>query len=313
MSSKLLPQATLNQSHLFSVYFAPRGYVRMAQMGMQMAHRHMTPFDRLIGIIGEAGSGKSLFIKGMFPGLELTNDDDGVNVRPLPILSLDEEDGFYSPHTYHLDIRFEAAFTQMHVLADAIKRAVEMGRRVVVEHFDLIYPFLDMNAELLIGIGEEIVVTRPSFFGPEPKDIADIVFPSVRYRRMAHTAEDLAERFMWKNGQDEYLHSDVHHGFILEFAEKPDIDLDELERYVKRKIERDLPVSYVDDHHIRLGDKLHQCTGPRMHVTSTGQIENFRVIKEIKQDPISGRYLVVGLVGMEGYVNLKDLNSIHMM
>ncbi|MBQ4073916.1 MAG: alanine-tRNA synthetase second additional domain-containing protein [Clostridia bacterium] len=313
MSSKLLPQATLNQSHLFSVYFAPRGYVRMAQMGMQMAHRHMTPFDRLIGIIGEAGSGKSLFIKGMFPGLELTNDDDGVNVRPLPILSLDEEEGFYSPHTYHLDIRFEAAFTQMHVLADAIKRAVEMGRRVVVEHFDLIYPFLDMNAELLIGIGEEIVVTRPSFFGPEPKDIADIVFPSVRYRRMAHTAEDLAERFMWKNGQDEYLHSDVHHGFILEFAEKPDIDLEELEQYVKRKIERDLPVSYVDDHHIRLGDKLHQCTGPRMHVTSTGQIENFRVIKEIKQDPISGRYLVVGLVGMEGYVNLKDLNSIHMM
>jgi len=313
MSSKLLPQATLNQSHLFSVYFAPRGYVRMAQMGMQMAHRHMTPFDRLIGIIGEAGSGKSLFIKGMFPGLELTNDDDGVNVRPLPILSLDEEEGFYSPHTYHLDIRFEAAFTQMHVLADAIKRAVEMGRRVVVEHFDLIYPFLDMNAELLIGIGEEIVVTRPSFFGPEPKDIADIVFPSVRYRRMAHTAEDLAERFMWKNGQDEYLHSDVHHGFILEFAEKPDIDLEELEQYVKSKIERDLPVSYVDDHHIRLGDKLHQCTGPRMHVTSTGQIENFRVIKEIKQDPISGRYLVVGLVGMEGYVNLKDLNSIHMM
>ena len=312
MSSKLLPQATLNQSHLFSVYFAPRGYVRMAQMGMQMAHRHMTPFDRLIGIIGEAGSGKSLFIKGMFPGLELTNDDDGVNVRPLPILSLEEE-GFYSPHTYHLDIRFEAAFTQMHVLADAIRRAVEMGRRVVVEHFDLIYPFLDMNAELLIGIGEEIIVTRPSFFGPEPKDIADIVFPSVRYRRMAHTAEDLAERFMWKNGQDEYLHSDVHHGFILEFAEKPDIDLNELEQYVRRKIERDLPVSYVDDHHIRLGDKLHQCTGPRMHVTSTGQIENFRVIKEIKQDPISGRYLVVGLVGMEGYVNLKDLNSIHMM
>lgn len=312
MSSKLLPHATLNQSHLFSVYFAPRGYVRMAQMGMQMAHRHMTPFDRLIGIIGEAGSGKSLFIKGMFPGLELTNDDDGVNVRPLPILSLEEE-GFYSPHTYHLDIRFEAAFTQMHVLADAIRRAVEMGRRVVVEHFDLIYPFLDMNAELLIGIGEEIVVTRPSFFGPEPKDIADIVFPSVRYRRMAHTAEDLAERFMWKNGQDQYLHSDVHHGFILEFAEKPDIDLEELEQYVKRKIERDLPVSYVDDHHIRLGDKLHQCTGPRMHVTSTGQIENFRVIKEIKQDPISGRYLVVGLVGMAGNVNLKDLNSIHML
>ena len=27
----------------------------------------------------------------MFPGLDLTNDDDGVYVRPLPLLDLDDE------------------------------------------------------------------------------------------------------------------------------------------------------------------------------------------------------------------------------
>ena len=101
----------------------------MLQMGMQIAQNHLTAFDKLIGIIGEAGSGKSLLIKGMFPGLELTNDDDGVNVRPLPLLDIHDE-GFYQAHTYHLDVRFEMAFTQIHVLSAAIRTALDKGKRV---------------------------------------------------------------------------------------------------------------------------------------------------------------------------------------
>ena len=147
--------ARMQQSHLYSVYFAPRGLTRMADLGMQIAQQYLSPFDKLIGIIGEAGSGKSMLVKGMFPGLELTNDDEGVNVRPLPILHLDTG-AFYSPHTYHLDIRFESAFTQMWQLKDAILEAIDAGKRVVVEHFDLIYPILGVNAHLLIGVGSEI-------------------------------------------------------------------------------------------------------------------------------------------------------------
>ena len=71
--------ARMQQSHLYSVYFAPRGLTRMADLGMQIAQQYLSPFDKLIGIIGEAGSGKSMLVKGMFPGLELTNDDEGVN------------------------------------------------------------------------------------------------------------------------------------------------------------------------------------------------------------------------------------------
>lgn len=157
----------MQDSNLYSFYFAPRGNRRMADLGMQLSQMYLSPFDHIIGIIGDAGAGKSLLIKGMFPGLDLTNDDEGVNVRPLPLLHEDLSDPF-SPHTYHLDIRFESAFTQMHVLADAILEAARYGKMVIVEHFELIHPFLNRNADLLVGIGEEIIITRPNMFGPLP-------------------------------------------------------------------------------------------------------------------------------------------------
>ena len=36
---------TMNDRHLYSVYFAPRGVVRMTQMGQTIAARHLSPFD----------------------------------------------------------------------------------------------------------------------------------------------------------------------------------------------------------------------------------------------------------------------------
>ena len=136
----------MQNGHYYSVFFAPRGRDRMYDLGIQIAQMYLSPFDKLIGVIGEAGSGKSMIIKGMFPGLELTNDDNGLNVRPLPLLD-QSDDGFFSAHTYHIDINFEAAFVQMHELADAILNAVRNGKRVIVEHFDMIYPYLHTNAD----------------------------------------------------------------------------------------------------------------------------------------------------------------------
>ena len=164
------------QSHIISSYFAPRGRKRMYALGMQLAQLYLSPFDKLIGVIGDAGSGKSALIRGMFPNLELTNDDDGLYVRPLPLLDVDCDRGFFSPHSYHVDIRFENGFTQLSELADCIKEAVRRGKRVIVEHFELVYPLLGgMNADLLIGVGEEVVMTRPTIFGPEPDEIRDVV------------------------------------------------------------------------------------------------------------------------------------------
>ena len=235
----------IQSSHIYSTYFAPRGRSRIYTLGMQIAQLYLSPFDQIIGFIGEAGSGKSVLIKGMFPGIELTNDDDGVNVRPLPLLEQEYETGFFTPHTYHLDIRFETGFHQLSELADAVRLAVRRGKRIIIEHFDLIYPLLGVNANLLIGVGEQIVITRPNLFGPLPQELCDIVYPSLAYRLMAHSAEDLCEYAMTQEQMLACSHGDIRHGFVLEFNEhQPDIDIPTLEARVNELIRQELPIDY---------------------------------------------------------------------
>lgn len=283
-----------------AVYFAPRGKKRLLFLGTNLQQRYLSPDDKLIGFLGDAGAGKSLLIRGMFPGLELTNDDDGINIRPLPLVE-DAERGHFRCHTYHLDVRFESAFTQPWRIAEAIKKAVAKGRRVVVEHFDLVYPFLNMNAEVLIGVGEEVIVTRPTVFGPEPQSITEIVFESIKFRRMAHSAEDLTAMILEEMGlKKPEAHSDIKHGFILEFPEKPDIDLDLVEQRVKELIHADLPICFSDDEHIRVGEVLYPCTGPRIHMKRTSEIKGFHLLKEFRYDPIDRLYTIAGIVGDEG-------------
>ncbi len=299
----------LHESHIYSTYFAPRGRKRIFNLGIQIAQLYLSPFDRIIGVIGEAGSGKSALIKGMFPGLELTNDDDGVNVRPLPLLEQDSETGFFTPHTYHMDVRFEMGFTNLNTLTEAVLQAIRRDKRVVIEHFDLIYPQLQMNANLLIGVGEEIVITRPTLFGPTPRDVYDRVYQSLPYRLMAHTAEDLCELCMTAEQVDSCIHSDVHHGFILAFRDQPPaIDLESLEGRVQELIARELPVSYADESHIRIGGRLHYCTGPRTHVRNTSEITGFRLVHHFIRDPFNRAWLLVGCVGEDADTNIQSLN-----
>lgn len=298
----------MQRSLIQASFFAPRGRTRIYDLGMQISQLYLSPYDKLIGFIGDAGSGKSALVHGMFPGLELTNDDDGVNVRPLPLLDVGESRGFYTPHTYHLDIRFETGFTQPHVLAEAIMEAILLGKRVVVEHFDLIYPLLPRNADLMVGVGEQVIISRPTMFGPEPDEFVNIVHHSLPYRLMAHTAEDLCEMHMEPELVRICKHDDIHHGFILAFQdEPPQIDLFELERRVREDIARDLPVHYHDESHIAVGDALHECSGPRTHVSSTGKIQGFCLNHEIVYDNQQNRYLLIGFVGEASDASLEKL------
>ena len=298
------------ESHILSSYFAPRGHNRMYALGMQLAQLYLSPFDKLIGIIGEAGSGKSALIRGMFPGLELTNDDNGVYVRPLPLLEQDSGFSFFTPHTYHLDIRFENGFTQMSVLADAIIEALHNGKRVIVEHFDLIYPLLGFNANLLIGVGEQVLLSRPTIFGPEPQEIRDSVYKSLGYRLMAHTAEDLCEFCMPEAELARCGHDDVRHGFVITFPDhEPDFDIKELEQKVNDMIKADLPVTYLDNNHVSIGDNVHYCTGPRIHVRRTSEIQNFHLLHHFIYDRFAKQYLLVGSVGDGALENLAKLDA----
>lgn len=281
-------------------YYAPRGRRRLFHLGSELAHRYLQPTDLLIGIIGSEGSGKSTLIKGLFPGLELTNDDDGVNLRTTPLFDFDEDE-FFCPHTYHIDVRYELAFHQMHQILDAIKRVLQAGRRVIVEHFDLLYNPLGHNAQLLIAIGEEVSIYRPTIFGPSPLKIKDKVDKEIRYRLMAHSAEDLVGAILEKmyGIRPQFLHSDVPHGFMLKFRTKPDIDLHELEKKVLEAIALDFEINPGKGDHINLNGEEVMCTGKRLHVKSTGLIKNFRLHKEFYFDPISEFYLMVAMVGEE--------------
>jgi hypothetical protein len=100
------------------------------------------------------------------------------------------------------------------------------------------------------------------------------------------------------------------HGFVLEFSEKPDMDICEVEKKVLDYIENEIDICYLDDNHIRIGDEeRYHCTGPRIHVRNAGEIENFRLLKEYKFDPISKIYNLVGLVG-EQRTDSNDLNKL---
>ena len=236
----------------------------------------------------------------MFPGLVLTNDDDGVNVRPLPVLE-DAQAHYFRTHTYHLDVRFEMAFTPLWELADAVKMAISAGRRVVVEHFELLYPLLNVNAEVLIGIGEEVVVTIPTIFGPFPAEIAEEAYESLVYRKMAHSAEDLTSIVLEQMGiEPPTIHSDVRRGFVVEFTRKPEVDLAEVERRVLEYIAQDLPISPHNDNAILIGNEKLHCSGPRLHMSSTGQIKGFRLDKNFHYSPITKTFLLAGRVGYEG-------------
>ena len=77
----------------------------------------------------------------------------------------------------------------------------------------------------------------------------------------------------------------------------PEVDLEELEKAVLADIAADLPVEYVDDRTIRIGDAYQPCTGPRTHVSNTGKIVGFHLLKEIIYDHRNQRWLLVGRVG----------------
>lgn len=290
----------LTDQLMYASYFAPRGRQRMFSLGQQLSQRYLSPNDLLIGVIGDSGAGKSSLIKGMFPGLELTNDDDGVNIRPLPLLK-DEKNSFFNPHTYHLDLRFELAFTQIHELSQAVQNKLNQGKRVIVEHFDLLYPVIGRNADIMIGVGAEVMLVKPTLFGPDPAALSELVKNNLKFRKMAHSAEDLTEEVLrLEYGiTAEYGHRDVRKGFALELKETPNVDMRQLEAKVKEYIEQEMSIAYVDDSHIRIGDNIIRCTGPRLHVKNTSDIDNFRLYKDYVYDEKTKTCLLIGLIGQE--------------
>ena len=116
---------------------------------------------------------------------------------------------------------------------------------------------------------------------------------------MAHSAEDITSLILSRDYGIPIpeLHSDVKHGFVIGFSQPPGIDLAKLEADVRAVIARDEPICLVDEDHIRIGEAIMPCTGVRTHVKSSGQIEDFRLLPQLRFNPITQEHLLVGIVG----------------
>ena len=289
-----------------SQYYAPRGRERLMFLGEQIAQKHLHYSDSLIGIVGDAGSGKSSLINGMFPGLELSNDDDNINPRKIMQVR-DLMQDIPDAGTYHLDMRFQMAFTQMYEIVDFVKMVLKKKRRIVIEHFNLLYRALGMNADIIVGIGEEIIVTRPTIFGPIPQSIYEIVHQSLTFRKMAHTAEEAVVQAL-ESGfgitTDDFYSSDMRNGFVLKFPKEPIVD-ERLESLSQEILSQNLDVSYYDEDHIKMGDRIIFCDGARFHVNNTSEIKSFALYKKLKVDPKTKVYNLMGVI--DG--NLEDMEN----
>lgn len=305
----------IQEYSVFSQYFAPHGRERLLFLGEQIAQRHLTYTDRLIGIVGDAGSGKSSLIRGMFPGLELANDDDMLNPRKIMQVRDLFEDVQQST-TYHVDMRFQTAFTQMFEIVDFVRNALEHKRRVIVEHFNLLYPALGVNADILVGIGEEIIVTRPSIFGPQPQSIYDIVSKSLHYRRVAHSIEDITIMLLTAEfGVDRKIiyPSDMRNGFILKFTHAVELDFERLDARIKEEVAKNQDICYFDEDHILIGEKKVACNFPRLHVLNTSEVEEFTLIKRFIPDPKTNTYCIVGVLSNNENIAIDNLNTVHFL
>ncbi len=305
----------IQEYSVFSQYFAPRGKERLLFLGEQIAHRHLSFNDKLIGIVGDAGSGKSSLIKGMFPGLELSNDDDTINPRKIMQVR-DLFENVQESTTYHIDMRFQTAFTQMHEIVDFVKNALEHDRRVIVEHFNVLYPALGINADIIIGIGEEIIVTRPSVFGPLPQSIYEIVHDSLVYRKMAHTIEDITIYILKTEfgiGHELFYSADMRNGFVLKFFKEVDIDFEKLSEKVIEMLNKHLPINYYDEDHITIGDIITECNGSRFHIRNTSEVEHFSFIKRFIKDTKKNEYCLIGLLSNSSDVDISNLNTLHFL
>ena len=54
---------------------------------------------------------------------------------------------------------------------------------------------------------------------------------------------------------------------------------------------------------------IHPCTGPRIHVASTGQVKDFHLLYHFMHDVFNKRYLLVGCVGKDTLEKLRKLEE----
>ena len=149
----------IEEQRIIVTYDKPDSEKELSIIAKEVASNFVCEKDKLIGFTGEPKIGKSVLIEAMFPEVSLVNDDENINIRPSPLIEDFKRDNFRQ-ETYHMDVMFEAAFNSKYKLGQAVKSALDVNKRIIIEHFDKIYHVININAHLNIYMGEKIKVIR---------------------------------------------------------------------------------------------------------------------------------------------------------
>jgi hypothetical protein len=143
------------------------------------------------------------------------------------------------------------------------------------------------------------LVVRPTVFGPIPQDVYDFMHTSLKYRKMAHTVEDVTIQLLVNEfgvNHDLFFSSDIKNGFLLRFVRPVELDFDKLAERVGQRLAENLPVRYQDETHITIGDSVMYCTGPRLHLSNTEEVGDFTLIRKFIRDEKTDTYCLVGML-----------------
>ena len=129
-----------------------------------------------------------------------------------------------------------------------------------------------------------------------------------RLGRTIGTAESLTGGMMAAQIASVSGASAVLMGGIVAYDPRVKHEVLHVEQKVLDIINQEMPVTYVDENHINVGGRIHKCSGPRIHVPNTGNIENFKLLPHLIHDPFKRRYLLVGCVGENSEELLQSLD-----
>ena len=65
-----------------------------------------------------------MLIKGMFPGIQTVEEDDEFDILNMPLLNSDDV-GFYTPRTFHVDVRAAMKYVPLERIAEAVRHVTE--------------------------------------------------------------------------------------------------------------------------------------------------------------------------------------------
>jgi hypothetical protein len=69
-----------------------------------------------------------------------------------------------------------------------------------------------------------------------------------------------------------------------------------------------LPVRYRDESHITIGDSVMYCTGPRLHLSNTEEVEDFTLVRKFIKDEKTDTYCLVGMLRQQEGENSNPYN-----